>query len=352
MSEFQALAEPYTRRYLQGYSKADLLHFVERQPGNWTHRKPYQSARKDLLVAELVKRSNGFAREESPLSEPPPDDDSEEDAAGIQATNGTPKALTLLVHDTRLGAIPKVSISVAVSPHAETTTGSWGATVHDVITALQATATPLNGAVKIYTPDPANPGYDKFIVELSSSALIAATYAGSPDDLLRIENDTVNLRVEAPQATVPPSDQSTNYYPLEVARKRRELIVGNAKTVVEWLQAQIKDFDGYSEFAAAKKRERRNAEAVARWKFISSVADEYAGERSPFKGRITHRDIYKALRIEHATFNAALRCTAVIEKYGEGGSSPDPDVIEKLQDEKGSTTLNHFLHKFAKERGE
>nr|GAT42318.1 predicted protein [Mycena chlorophos] len=249
------LTEPYNLHYLGQYTEEDLRCFVERQLVKWTFKEPYETASRDILAAELVKKSNGFTRDGSPLSSVG-DSDNEDASAAAANSIGDPSSV-----------------------------------------ALEKT----------------------------------------------------------------PDSTHSAFRPLDEIRRRKAILIASregAESLDDWLKLRIAAMDGYEEFSKLKKRMknqgRTNDEALAYWKFIETVSSAFAEQPSLFKGRkfVTHKNVYAALGVRHAAYNAALRCVLIIEKYGPDGQSPDEDVIEQLHKEQGSTVLSKFLHNFAKERGE
>ncbi|KAJ7730432.1 hypothetical protein B0H16DRAFT_210894 [Mycena metata] len=149
--------------------------------------------------------------------------------------------------------------------------------------------------------------------------------------------------------------------PLEVAHHRAAKAAGMTGGIdadVEWLKEEIKALPGYSDFNDNRHKVQQNVGVVASWKFVALVSKTYFGNTSHIPSRngrkkITKGSIHQAVGLKSTAFTQAEHAVGIIDRYGEGGSSPAQTVIDWImlvvEKPEGAKGLYPFLASLEKE---
>ncbi|KAJ7482810.1 hypothetical protein B0H11DRAFT_2417651 [Mycena galericulata] len=389
---------PYDKPELKGLKKASLVSLVARQAEKWPGPDVYtaRSTSVPRLRTVLLDPRYGFTKSVAissaesgsvsaltPSDEevtPPPNPDDEIEGPLVPNDN-IPKPIParwvkLLIEDTRKssssGRYSKISQEVLLGI-VEDTGEEWKAELNDILCELQNSNSAIMGPVKLSYRDPEAPDYWIAFVKVTDDALLeeAQTFPRlvsipSTNQLEILVEQAEDIYFHAP----PPLAGSSNgpldarelfdvndpaAKPLEHARRRTRKAQTSADLDADWLKEQLKNTTGYEDFKHNQHRVQTNPGVVASWKFVSDFSDKYFGTQSRVQGRkkIQKKSIQNALQVGSTAYSEAIKATAILGRYGEGGKTPAQSVIAhvNLREDppKGAKELYPFLVDWDKE---
>ncbi|KAJ8580034.1 hypothetical protein M405DRAFT_87997 [Rhizopogon salebrosus TDB-379] len=128
--------------------------------------------------------------------------------------------------------------------------------------------------------------------------------------------------------------------------------------VAAWLSNKAKEEPGYTAFKAGQHHVQPNASVIVSWQFAVRFCEKYsqrhcsAGEASSrHKSHATgtcikKKDVQDSLGVGSTWMAEAQQAVQILRIYGEGGSTPRPDVIKKcssLDEKAGARDLLAYL---------
>ncbi|KAJ7435440.1 hypothetical protein B0H11DRAFT_2367371, partial [Mycena galericulata] len=386
---------PYNKPELKALKKASLVSLVARQAEKWPGPDVYtaKSTSVPRLRAVLLDPRYGFtksvaissaeSRSVSPLTPsdegtlpftpyfgiltryspldvtPPPN----QDEKSIPA-----RWVKLLIEDTRKssssGRYSKSSQEVLLGI-VEDTGEEWRAELNDILCELQNSNSAITGPVKLSYRDSEVPDYWVAFVKVTDDALLeeAQTFpklvsiprTNQLEILVEQVSPSACSSISLPDARELFDVNDPAAKPLEHARRRTRKAQSSADLDADWLKEQLKNTPGYQDFKRNQHRVQTNPGVVASWKFVSDFSDKYFGTQSRVQGRkkIQKKSIQNALHVGSTAYSEAIKATAILGQYGEGGKIPAQSVIDRVNSRedppKGAKELYPFLIDWDKE---
>ncbi|KAJ7439930.1 hypothetical protein B0H11DRAFT_2354497 [Mycena galericulata] len=389
---------PYNKPELKALKKVSLVSLVARQAEKWPGPDVYtaKSTSVPRLRAVLLDPRYGFtksvaissaeSRSVSPLTPsdedvtPPPNPDEVSENPLVPNDNiqkSIPaRWVKLLIEDTRKssssGRYSKSSQEVLLGI-VEDTGEEWRAELNDILCELQNSNSAITGPVKLSYRDSEVPDYWVAFVKVTDDALLeeAQTFPKLVSiprtnqlEILVEQAEDIYFHAPPPLAgssiSLPDARELFDVNdpaakPLEHARRRTRKAQSSADLDADWLKEQLKNTPGYQDFKRNQHRVQTNPGVVASWKFVSDFSDKYFGTQSRVQGRkkIQKKSIQNALHVGSTAYSEAIKATAILGQYGEGGKIPAQSVIDRVNSRedppKGAKELYPFLIDWDKE---
>ncbi|KAJ7025322.1 hypothetical protein C8F04DRAFT_1269351 [Mycena alexandri] len=365
---------PYTAEDLNVLKPA-LIALVQRQVTKWPggdFNPKDKKITKDLLQKVLGDPIHGFTKHNpeyvSPMSPiPGSDDDSEKD----KEPEFDVENVKLLIQDSRTSAKTSQLVALFVLDTKGCGEGEWRADLKDLLAELQTGPAALQGSYKLAIRDPDHPEYRTYFAKVTKDLpwdkvepippCVIIPRGNCLDIFVEHVEDTLSQTISQTLGTFNSNDPAAK--PLEVARHRADNAAGTASSInadVEWLAEEIKILPGYSDFNKNRHKVQQNVGVVASWKFVVLVAKTYFGNASHIpsrngKKKITKGSIHQAVGLRSTAFTQAEHAVHIIDRYGEGGSSPAQAVIDRIElvvdKPEGAKGLYPFLVGWEKDHG-
>ncbi|KAL1698185.1 hypothetical protein EV121DRAFT_274601 [Schizophyllum commune] len=264
--------------------------------------------------------------------------------------------LTLYIHDTRdavLGHLPDMVQLTA--PVSRNLLGQKVANWNEIIRELQKTASAISGEnLKLSYARSAEDSYKVAIQKAHASSIDEAPIA-RPELILDRDPSVYHLYVESldfgpplvPRRASTPdvaaaqqtlarystNDKDTALRPFSEICKRgkaRSLITQDAAARDKaWLEAALREWDGYEDFADTKHGMKKTyAEVASQWAFAVSFLNEYTHRKFPHSGKnVLARHIWSVVSRQGTWFRDAKEGHRLYQQYRE-----HPEVVAAIQD--------------------
>ncbi|KAJ7022525.1 hypothetical protein C8F04DRAFT_1272534 [Mycena alexandri] len=366
---------PYTAEDLN-VRKPALIALVQRQVAKWPGGDFNPKDKKitvDLLQKVLGDPIHGFTKHNPesvcPISPIPAgsDDVSEKD----KEPEFNVKYVKLLIQDSRTSAKTSQQVALFVLDTEGCGEGEWRADLKDLLEELQTSMAALQGSYRLGIRDPDDPEYRTYFAKVTEDSpwdkvepippCVIIPRGDCLDIFVEHVEDTSSQKIVQTPGTFNSNDPAAK--PLEVARHRVANAAGATGSVnadVAWLAEEIKTLPGYSDFNENRHKVQQNVGVVASWKFVALVSKTYFGNTSHIpsrngKKKITKGSIHQAVGLRSTAFTQAEHAVRIIDRYGEGGSSPAQTIIERIalvaEKPEGAKGLYPFLVGWEKEHG-
>ncbi|KAJ7663769.1 hypothetical protein DFH06DRAFT_1393430 [Mycena polygramma] len=378
----------YIEQELVHLSHKELVSLVQRQKDRWplTYSK-IQKANKEDLKATLLDPRYAFTTNAPPV--PPivpsvPPVPAAVPSASIQQLNPIPGGLRsptltllrprmfswLLIDDNRSAGSSSTSqrIQVKLIDRDNCPEGEWRANTLDIVEALQTSIGRLAGSARIGVPDPLDPAYTEYFVELIANEPVRSL-AVNPELLIIPKDGRLNLRVNdiahigahSQIATIAPSTQpaAATSSASSASNGARSRVKELTTDEMAWLKKQLSTRPGYTEFGANHSKVLQNVDRVSYWRFASYAKRDLHKKKWPdavgSSKKISVDAIYQALDMKSTAFTEAVQMTKIIDTYTAAGPQYSPEVVAEVakadEPDPNGRALRNFLLQWDKDHG-
>ncbi|KAJ7662756.1 hypothetical protein DFH06DRAFT_357694 [Mycena polygramma] len=370
----------YVEQELVHLNHKGLVSLVQRQKEKWPFAySKIQKANKDDLKATLLDPRYTFTTNAPPVP-------AAASSAPIRQLNSIPGEtlpntdslapthvlvdVRLLIDDNRSAGSSSTSqrIQVKLIDRDNCPEGEWRANTLDIVEALQTSIGRLAGSARIGVPDPLDPAYTEYFVELIANEPVRSLAVDT--ELLIIPKDgRLNLRVNdiahigahSQFATIAPSTQpaAATSSASSASNGARSRVKELTTDEMAWLKKQLSTRPGYTECSANHSKVLQNVDRVSYWRFASYAKRDLHKKKWPAaigsSKKISVDAIYQALDMRSTAFTEAVQMTKIVDVYTAAGAQYSPDVVAEVakadEPDPNGRALRNFLLQWDKDHG-